>query len=68
VQSFDGNAFGDGAILGCDFAGEVVETGSEATSLQKGDIIAGLVWGGELEITNSQTQPMRTERLFNLFF
>lgn len=47
MQSFNGNAFGDGAILGCDFAGEVVETGSEATRLQKGDIIAGLVWGGE---------------------
>ncbi|CRG83938.1 Zinc-type alcohol dehydrogenase-like protein C2E1P3,01 [Talaromyces islandicus] len=49
VQSFDGNVFGDGAILGCDFAGEVVETGSEATRLQKGDIIAGLVWGGEIK-------------------
>ncbi|KAL3459481.1 putative zinc-binding dehydrogenase family oxidoreductase [Aspergillus heterothallicus] len=49
VQSFDGNAFGDGAVLGCDFVGEVVELGSIVTRLAKGDIIAGLVWGGEVK-------------------
>lgn len=47
VQAFDSNAFGDGAVLGCDFVGEVVELGSEATRLAKGDIVAGLVWGGK---------------------
>lgn len=47
VQSFDGNAFGDGAVLGCDFVGEVVELGSQVTRLAKGQIIAGLIWGGE---------------------
>ncbi|KAL1848401.1 Zinc-binding oxidoreductase alcohol dehydrogenase [Paecilomyces lecythidis] len=48
IQSFDGNAFGDGAVLGCDFVGEVVELGSQVTRLAKGEIIAGLIWGGEV--------------------
>lgn len=47
VQSFDGNAFGDGAVLGCDFVGEVVELGSNVKRFSKRDIIAGLVWGGK---------------------
>lgn len=46
VQSFDNNAFGDGAVLGCDFTGTVEEIGSSVTRLQKGDKVAGLVWGG----------------------
>ncbi|KAL3492477.1 putative zinc-binding dehydrogenase family oxidoreductase [Aspergillus germanicus] len=49
VQSFDGNASGDGAVLGCDFVGEVIEVGSSVTRLAEGDIIAGLVWGGEVK-------------------
>jgi NADPH:quinone reductase-like Zn-dependent oxidoreductase len=49
VQSFDGNAFGDGAVLGCDFVGEVIELGSSVTRLAEGDIIVGLVWGGEVK-------------------
>ncbi|KAL5041770.1 hypothetical protein BDW71DRAFT_217419 [Aspergillus fruticulosus] len=49
VQSFDANAFGDGAVLGCDFVGDVVELGSNITRLAKGDIVAGLVWGGEIK-------------------
>ncbi|OKL57860.1 hypothetical protein UA08_06730 [Talaromyces atroroseus] len=49
VQSFDGNAFGDGAVLGCDFVGEVVELGSSVTRLAKGDTVAGLIWGGEIK-------------------
>ncbi|ODM14869.1 hypothetical protein SI65_09621 [Aspergillus cristatus] len=44
-QAFDSNAFGDGAVLGCDFVGEVVELGSGVTRYAKGDVIAGLVWG-----------------------
>lgn len=47
MQSFDGNAFGDGTVLGCDFVGEVVEVGSAVTRLAKGDIVSGLVWGGK---------------------
>ncbi|KAH0425407.1 hypothetical protein CcaCcLH18_10955 [Colletotrichum camelliae] len=49
VQSFDGNAFGDGAVLGCDFVGTVDETGDQVNKLNKGDIIAGLIWGGEIK-------------------
>ncbi|KAL2842571.1 putative zinc-binding dehydrogenase family oxidoreductase [Aspergillus pseudoustus] len=49
VQSFDNNAFGDGALLGCDFVGEVVELGSKVTRYALGDIIAGLIWGGEIK-------------------
>ncbi|KAM0554935.1 hypothetical protein ACHAPJ_006671 [Fusarium lateritium] len=47
IQSFDGKAFGDGAVLGCDFVGVVAETGSEVTRITKGTTIAGLIWGGE---------------------
>lgn len=47
VQSFDKKAFGDGTVLGCDFVGEVVELGSKVTRYSKGDVIAGLVWGGK---------------------
>lgn len=46
MQSFDGNAFGDGAVLGCDFVGEIVEL-SSVTRYAKGDTVAGLVWGGK---------------------
>ncbi|CZS97564.1 hypothetical protein WAI453_008696 [Rhynchosporium graminicola] len=49
VQSFDGDAFGDGAVLGCDFAGVVEKVGSEVTRYKVGDKIAALIWGGEIE-------------------
>ncbi|KAH6888542.1 chaperonin 10-like protein [Thelonectria olida] len=49
VQAFDTNAFGDGTVLGCDFAGTVEEVGSSVTRVSKGDIIAGLIWGGEVK-------------------
>ncbi|KAF6835365.1 hypothetical protein CMUS01_05816 [Colletotrichum musicola] len=49
VQSLDSNAFGDGAVLGCDFVGTVEETGSQVKKLQKGDTIAGLIWGGVIK-------------------
>lgn len=47
MQSLDGKAVADGGILGCDFAGTVVQVGSEVTKLKVGDIVAGLIWGGE---------------------
>ncbi|KAF9872129.1 zinc-binding oxidoreductase [Colletotrichum karsti] len=46
--ALDVNAFGDGAVLGCDFAGEVFETHPSATKFRKGSRIAGFVWGGEI--------------------
>ena len=46
VQCFDINAFGDGAVLGCDFVGDVTELGPGVTRLAKGDVVAGLIWGG----------------------
>ncbi|KAI9367068.1 hypothetical protein BJX61DRAFT_547853, partial [Aspergillus egyptiacus] len=45
--ALDSNAFGDGALLGCDFAGTVVEVHSSVSRLRAGDKIAGFVWGGE---------------------
>ncbi|KAJ4211477.1 hypothetical protein NW759_012389 [Fusarium solani] len=47
--ALDVNAFGDGAVLGCDFAGTVVETHPSVTKVQTGDQIAGFVWGGEIK-------------------
>ncbi|CZT08350.1 related to C.carbonum toxD gene [Rhynchosporium agropyri] len=49
VQSFDGHAFGDGAVLGCDFVGVVEKVGSGVTRYKIGDKIAALIWGGKIE-------------------
>lgn len=46
VLCFDGHVFGDGSVLGCDFAGVVEAIGSEVTRLKTGDKVAGLIWGG----------------------
>ncbi|KAJ5981178.1 hypothetical protein N7499_001809 [Penicillium canescens] len=56
VQSLDGNAFGDGAVLGCDFVGECVELGSSVRRYKKGDILAGLIWGGEIKGLGAYSQ------------
>ncbi|PMD33619.1 zinc-binding dehydrogenase family oxidoreductase [Hyaloscypha variabilis F] len=48
VQSFDGDAFGDGAVLGCDFAGIVEELGPKVSTFVVGDRIVALIWGGEI--------------------
>ncbi|OBT54774.1 hypothetical protein VE04_03464 [Pseudogymnoascus sp. 24MN13] len=48
VQSLDSSAFGDGAVLGCDFVGTVEELGNAVSSLKIGDRVAGLIWGGEI--------------------
>lgn len=47
VQSFDKRAFGDGAVLGCDFVGTVEQVGLGVKRLTVGTVIAGLIWGGE---------------------
>ncbi|KAF5975109.1 toxD [Fusarium coicis] len=47
--ALDVNAFGDGAVLGCDFAGKVVDAHSSVTKLKPGDSIAGFIWGGEIK-------------------
>ena len=49
VKSFDTNALGDGAVLGCDFCGRVEKVGSDVTRIKVGDRIAGLIWGGEIK-------------------
>lgn len=53
VQSFDRNAFGDGSVFGCDFSGTVEEVGADITRAKKGDVVAGLIWGGEFAILNA---------------
>ncbi|OHE98291.1 hypothetical protein CORC01_06488 [Colletotrichum orchidophilum] len=49
VQSLDSSAFGDGAVLGCDFVGTVEAVGDKCSKLSKGDLVAGLIWGGEIK-------------------
>ncbi|RBR15372.1 uncharacterized protein FIESC28_07386 [Fusarium coffeatum] len=49
VQAFDLNLFGNGAVLGCDFAGKVERLGKDVTKVAEGDTIAGLLWGGEIK-------------------
>ncbi|KAF9693654.1 hypothetical protein EKO04_008400 [Ascochyta lentis] len=49
VQSLDGNAFGDGTVLGCDFVGTVQQVGKNVSRAKKGDTIAALIWGGEVK-------------------
>lgn len=48
VQALDSNALGDGAVLGCDFVGTVEEIGDKVTKKATGDVVAGLIWGGEI--------------------
>lgn len=67
MQSFDSNAFGDGAVLGCDFVGEVIELGSDVARLSKGDIVAGLVWGGKSSLYSlTQYLTPQTEISLNI--
>lgn len=47
VQCLDTNAFGEGAVLGCDFVGTVESKGEVTKDLDQGDLIAGLIWGGK---------------------
>ncbi|OAK94577.1 GroES-like protein [Phaeosphaeriaceae sp. SRC1lsM3a] len=47
--AFDLQAFEDGAVLGCDFVGTVIQTHPSVTQLNIGDRVAALVWGGEVK-------------------
>jgi NADPH:quinone reductase-like Zn-dependent oxidoreductase len=51
VQAFDLNLFGNGAVLGCDFAGTVERLGKNVSKVAEGDTIAGLLWGGKFDDT-----------------
>lgn len=50
VQSLDADAFGDDAVLGCDFVGTVERTGDKVSRVKAGTVIAGLIWGGQSPI------------------
>ncbi|CEI67676.1 unnamed protein product [Fusarium venenatum] len=52
--ALDVDAFGDGAVLGCDFSGTVVSIHSNVTKLQIGDKVAGFVWGAHTCIRRDQ--------------
>ena len=56
VQSLDGNAFGDGTVLGCDFVGTVEEAGKNVSLIRKGDTIAALTWDGEVKGNGAYNQ------------
>lgn len=49
VLSFDGNAFGDGAVIGCDFCGRVEQVGDKVTRVQRGQRIGSFVFPGEVK-------------------
>lgn len=55
VQAFDLNLFGNGAVLGCDFAGTVERLGKNVSKVVEGDTIAGLLWGGRFRDTTVLT-------------
>ncbi|KAF0325747.1 zinc-binding oxidoreductase [Colletotrichum asianum] len=62
--ALDVNAFGDGAVLGCDFAGEVVEAHPSVTKFANGSEIAGFIWGGEIPGLGAySTHTIADERL-----
>ncbi|EQB49313.1 hypothetical protein CGLO_11346 [Colletotrichum gloeosporioides Cg-14] len=62
--ALDVNAFGDGAVLGCDFAGEVVEAHPSVSKFANGSKIAGFIWGGEIPGLGAySTHTIADERL-----
>ena len=50
VLCFDAGVFGEGSVLGCDFAGTVTAVGCQVTRIRPGDKIAGLIWGGKCPV------------------
>ncbi|KAH7245031.1 chaperonin 10-like protein [Fusarium tricinctum] len=62
--ALDVNAFGDGAVLGCDFSGTVLDVHPSVSKLKNGDSIAGFVWGGEIQGLGAySTYTIADERL-----
>lgn len=61
VQCLDMNAFGEDAVLGCDFVGIVEKVGKNVTSVKVGDHISGLVWGGKLSPVNGLKRLLISE-------
>lgn len=57
MLAFDLEAFGDGAILGCDFAGTVEALGPNSTSFSIGDRVASFIWGGKMSWTWDLSRP-----------
>lgn len=43
---FDSGEFSDGSVLGCDFVGTVEKVGSNVSLVKPGDIIGGMIYGG----------------------
>lgn len=50
-----------GAILGCDFAGTIVETESNNLPVQKGEKVAGMVHGGMTSDYGSFAEYVKTD-------
>lgn len=51
VETFDSNKLGNGSVLGCDFVGEVEKVGSAVSKVKVGDVVGGLIWGGNYATT-----------------
>lgn len=60
VLAFDLEAFGDGAILGCDFSGTVEALGPKATAFNVGDKVASFIWGGKTSQPTNLATPGTT--------
>lgn len=48
VVLLDSGEFSDGSVLGCDFVGTVEKIGNDVSLLKEGDIIGGMVYGGNI--------------------
>ncbi|KAJ0421142.1 chaperonin 10-like protein [Aspergillus carlsbadensis] len=48
VRLYESGESEEGCILGCDFVGKVEAIGSSVSKLQPGDIVSGLICGGQL--------------------
>ena len=64
MQSLDGNVFGKGAVLGCDFTGTVEKLGEKVATAKVGHQIAGLIWGA----TRHPLLPHQTFSLLIILF
>ncbi|RMJ22789.1 hypothetical protein PHISP_06346 [Aspergillus sp. HF37] len=64
VVSLDSGEFSDGSVLGYDFVGTVEKVGSHVSLAKKGDIIGGMVYGGQiLGFSGDNEYTLTDERL-----